>query len=358
MRARALTLALSLLALALLTAAPAGAVYEPLASGQTKLSFEKSFLAALKSEGIALAAVAPAQLQANTVSFPIASGKLDPRTENGTLQHEGALLFQAQGKSIPLKDLQLKTTQKRSPLSAKVGGSQLKIATARGLGASRAGFGEQISVSGLTLSAKLATRLAKKLGARGVFAAGMALGRSASRANPETIAIQQKNKAELTLAPSFQAKLDSLFVALNPVFPVEHPGPFTLPLAAGQIAPDATTGTIETEGALEFLQLGGGQVFWREAWIDLGARTFAPEAELLPSPPYAGKLERASVASLLPTSSVANAKARSVAVAGTLLLDAATAAAFNEVFAKPLGKSGVFVAGEAVGGLGFTAVGQ
>jgi hypothetical protein len=355
---RALAIALLALTAAALGAAPAGAVYEPLGSGQTKLVFDSSFLAALKSKGITLQARAPARLKGNAVSFPLTTGKLDPTNGRGVLEHEGALLFKAAGKSLPLKGLQLKTTQKGAPLSAKVGGSQLKIATAKGLEVSRAGFGDLVAVSGLRLSAKLATRLAKKLGERELFEAGMALGKSASKANPETIAIAQKNKAELTLAPGFQAKLDSLFVALNPVFPAEHPGPFTLPLLAGQIAPSAAQGTLETQGALEFVQLGGGQLTWREAWLDLAAKTFAPETEIGGSGPMAGKQDRASVASFAPSSTAANARARSVALAGTLYLEAGTASAFNELFAKPLGKDGVFVAGEAVGGLSLVAVGQ
>lgn len=353
-----MALALALSACALLHTAPAKAVYEPLASGQTKLRLDKSFLAALKREGITLTARAPARLKGGTATFPIAGGKLDPTSENGTLEHEGALLFKAHKQSIPLKGLQLKTTQKRSPLSAKVGGSQLKIATAKDLQASRSGFGEQISVSGLALSAKLATRLAKKLGARGLFEPGMALGRTATKANPETLAVAEKNRAELSFAPGFAAKLSELFVAVTPIFPAEHPGSFTLPLFGGTIAPDATQGTIQTQGSLEFLQLGGGQVFWREPWLDLATKAFAPEAEILPSPPYAGKQERASAAALAPTAATPNAKARSVSVAGALYLDAATAATFNEVFAKPLGKSGVFVAGEALGAISFIAQGQ
>ena len=355
---RALSIAIAFVALGASLAPGAQAVYEPLASGQTKLILDPSFLAALKSEGVALKAIAPAKLQGNTVSFPITAGKLDPTTESGTLEHEGTLVFRAGKSSVPLKDLQLKTTQRHSPLAAKVGGSQLKLASAKTLEVSRAGFGEQVVVSGLSLSSTLATRLAKKLDRRGLFAAGMAFGRSASKANPEVIAIQQKGRAELTLAPGFQAKLDSLFIALNPVFPAEHPGAFTLPLYGGMIAPDANQGTIETQGALEFLQLGGGQVFWREGWLDLAAKTFAPEAELLPSPPYAGKQDRGSVAAFALTSTTANAKARTVSVSGSLTLDPGTATTFNQVFAKPLGKESVFSAGEAIGSVSFTPQGQ
>jgi hypothetical protein len=349
-----------LVALGVLAAAvaPARAVYEPLSSGSTKLLLDKSFLAALKSEGVTLHAKPPARLRGSTVSFPVIGGKLDPTTGRGDVEHDGALVFTAGKRSIPLKALQLKTTRKSSPLAAKVGGSQLKLATAASLRFARTGFVSSISVSSLALSAKLATRLAKKLDRRGLFEAGMPLGRTTTRVDPETIAIEQRGNAELTLAPGFQANLNSLFVAVNPVFPAEHPGPFTLPLFAGTISAAANQGTIETQGALEFLQLGGGQIFWRQPWIDLAAATFSPETEILPSPPYAGLGERAPTASFLATSSKAGAKARSVSVAGALQLDATTANTFNEVFAKPLGKDGVFAWGEEIGSISFTALGQ
>lgn len=355
--AAALIAALALLA----PAAPAGAAYDPLGSGATKLTFERSFLALLKQNGVKLSAVAPAKLSGGTVSFPVGGGKFDPTSANGTVEHEGALVFKAGGRSVPLKALQLKTTQRRSPLSAKVGGSQLKLFTAQRLSTSRLGFGEKIETRELALSAKLATRLAKKLRLRGVIQEGLPVGSSLTKAQPETVDVLGRNKASLTFAPGFAAKLASLFVAVNPIFPAEHPGAeFTLPIFGGTIAPNAAIGTVETSGSLEFLQLGAGQVFWAESWLDLAAHTASPEVNVQPSPPYAGKLGRAPVAAFALTApAVADAKARTVAVSGAALtLDAQTATTFNEAFAKPQGKSGVFLAGEALGSVSFLAQGQ
>ena len=87
--------------------------------------------------------------------------------------------------------------------------------------------------------------------------------------------------------------MDSLFVSITPIFPAEHPGPFTFPVAAGgSIAPDGLEGTFRTAGALEFLQLGAGQVFQNELWLDLGIRTDSAEVEVLPTPAFPGKLGR------------------------------------------------------------------
>jgi hypothetical protein len=346
---------------ALAIAAPlAGAAYDPLASGATRLTFDKSFLALLKENGVKLSAVAPARFSAGAASFPVSGGKFDPTTSEGTVEHEGALLFSKGARKIPLKDLQLKTTSKHSPLSVKVGGGQLKLAAARSLKVSRRGFGEEVRVSSLSLSAKVAGRLAKKLGLRGVFKEGEPLTSSLTRANSTTITVLPKGRATLSLDPGIVAKLNSLFVAANPIFPAEHQGPvFTLPIAGGTIAPGGTEGTIETAGSLEFLQLGGGQVFWHEPALDLAARVLGAEADTEPSPPYPGKAGRVGLAALIPTAPVvANAGARTVAVSGALTLDSATATAFNEVFAKPQGKDNVFAAGEALGTLSFTAEGQ
>jgi hypothetical protein len=354
------TLAAGLLAL-LLLAPGAQATYEPLGSGATRLSLDKGFLALLKQNQVKLSAVAPAKLKGGVVSFPVSSGKFDPTNARGTVEHEGALLFKAPKGSIPLKSLQLKTTQRRSPFSVKAGGGQLKLATAQSLAVSRQGFGSKVRVQKLTLSAKVATRLAKKLRLKGVFAAGQALGSATTVANPQTIAVLPKGRASFVLAPGIAAKLESLFVALNPIFPAERPAPgsFTLPIAGGTIAPDGSLGTIATQGSLEALQLGGGQVFWAEPLLDLGARSFSAEADAEPSPPYAGKVGRVAIAALLGASVSADPKQRTVSVTGaSLSLDAATAQTFNEVFAKPQGRDGVFVAGEGLGALSFVAVGE
>ncbi len=358
-KAAALLGALALL-LTLAAAAPlAQATYEPLGSGQTRLTLDRSFLGLLKQNGVKLSAVSPAKLEGATVSFPISGGKLDPTSARGTIEHGGALLFKAGKRSIPIKAPQLKTTQRSSPFSAKVGGSQLKLAAAQSLNVTRAGFASKVRVTDLTLSAKLATRLAKKLRLRGVIEAGQPFGSALTKADPETIALLPKGKLTFVLDPAIRAKLASLFVALNPIFPAERPADFTLPIAGGTIAPDGTLGTIAAEGALELLQLGGGQLFWREPWLDLESRSLSAEAEVLPSPPYGGKVGRVGVAGLGAASVSANPKARSVTVSGaSLALNPETAASFEELFARPQDRSGVFVAGEALGSVSFVGWGE
>lgn len=348
---------------ALLLLAPAGAQadYDPLDSGTTKLSLDKGFLALMARNGVKLSADPPARISGGIVSFPVSGGKFDPRAARGTVEHEGALRFTHEGRSLPIRALRVKTTQRRSPISAKAGGGQLKLGAARSMVVSRRGFADRIKVSGLTLSAKVATRLAKKLRARGLFKEGLALGSAVTTANPQTIAVLPRGKASLALDPEFLAKLSALFVAVNPIFPAEHPGAdFTLPIFGGTIAPDGSLGTIETQGSLEMLQLGGGQLFWGESRLELATHFLSPEVEVQPSPPYGGKLGPLPVAALaLAGPALANPRARTIAVNGAALtLEASTAATLNEIFAKPQGKDGVFAAGEPLGSVSFTAQGQ
>jgi hypothetical protein len=338
-------------------AASSRAAYDPLGSGTTKLSLDRSFLASMKKSGVSLVAVAPARIKGGTVSFPVGGGKFDPLSAKGTVEHEGALVFRRGSHEVPLRALQLKTTSRRSPFSVKAGGSQLKLATVESTAVSRIGFGNKVKVSSLAMSAKLATRLGKKLHLRHVFEEGLALGDAVTHANPETVTVLPKGAVTLTLAPTLVDKLNALFVAVNPIFPAEHSGPvFTLPVFGGAIAPDASQGVIETEGAIEALQLGGGQIFWRGPWVDLTSGTFEVEAGSESRP---GQFDRIPVASLaFAGSPVADPKLRTVGVSGNLALDAATATSFNEAFARPQGKSDVFSAGEALGSLAFTAHGQ
>jgi hypothetical protein len=147
-------------------------------------------------------------------------------------------------------------------------------------------------------------------------------------------------------------------VSLNPVFPAEHEGAaFSFPIIrGGQIAPDASQGTLRTGGEVELLQLGGGQVLWHEPWLDLGARQLTVEPNVLPSPPFAGKGLRAPIASLGQGAVSADPAKRTISLQGVpLTLEAGAAKALNEALDQ--GKE-AFKAGEGLGVVGFSAVGQ
>ena len=265
--------------LATLIFAPlAQATYDPLGKGTTRLVLDKSFTAFLKRDGVALSTTSPGQLKAGAIVLPVSGGLIDPTTGKGTIEQEGALVFGGR-KRLPLRNLVLET--KHSPLIAKVGGSQLKVATSSKLASKREGFGTEFSARQLKLTAKVAERLNKKLRPPHPFEAGQPLGSVVSKTEPLTTTILAQNKTMLALDAGLLPKLEALHVSINPISPAElTPGPlFTLPIVSksatveSAIAPDAQTGILQTGGSIELLQLHAGQIFWHDLSFDLGAKS-------------------------------------------------------------------------------------
>jgi hypothetical protein len=328
-----------------------------LGSGQAKLSLDPAFASFLEQNGIELRASAPAKRKGTAITLPVTGGQLDPTVGKGEAVLEGSLTFQAKARKVPLRAIRVKST--KEPLIAKVGGSQLKLTTAKRTSAQRAGFGSKLTSTRLTLTSKLITRLNKKLRLKTPFKAGQSLGTLTTDAQPSLVTIEEKGTATISLDPAFLAKLDSRFVSLNPVAPAQRFGTqATFPIAVGgAIAPDGSQGTLRTAGDLEFLQLGAGQVFWHELWLDLGANSDTAEVDVEPTPTFPGKLGRVGVLDYSPTAVSSDPKKRSISVANApLKLSAGAAATFNQAFAQ--GQEPVFVGGEAVGALSFGAVGE
>jgi len=151
--------------------------------------------------------------------------------------------------------------------------------------------------------------------------------------------------------------MDSLFVSINPIFPAEHPGAFSFPIVLnGSLAPDGSQGTLRTGGALEFLQLGAGQVFQNEFWLDMGTRSDSAEADVEPIPAFPGKLGRVGAYDLGPSAQISSdPNTRTITATGPLTLSVSTAKTFDEAFSP--GKA-TFNAGEPLGTLSFAAVAQ
>lgn len=344
---------------ALASASEARAAYEEVGSGATRISLDKGFVALLKGNDVRLAAQSPATLTGRVLRFPVSGGKVDPTTGEGTVEHEGALVLRAGARRIPIRFLQLKTTRRHAPFAAKLGGGQLKLASATQVSFSRQGFAGKVTVSGLRMSQQVATRLERKLHLRGAIPEAQPIGSAVTVADPATIFLQGRGAVALSLDPAIVDKLRSLFVAINPIFPAEHVGPpFSFPILGGTIAPDASLGTVEADGSIELLQLGGGQVFIHLPRLEMGTSFATAELDVEPSPPYAGKVDRTPFAtmSLAGAARSASAAARTVGVEnGILALTTTTADAFNQAFAE--GKP-VFGTGEVLGTIGFTAFGQ
>jgi hypothetical protein len=333
------------------------AAYDPIESGTTKLTLDKGLLSFLKKQGVTLTAKAPAKRQGRTLVLPVSGGKEDPVAGKGEVTHEGQIVFAKGNRKVPMRDIELKA--KKTPLFAKVGGSQLKLVSAKTVTSAREGFGQGFRAKGLELTAKVATRLNKKLRTGKAFVEGLAIGSLKSSTQPQRVAILEQGQGTITPDPAILAKFKALFVSLNPIAPAElAPGPLLkFPIAlGGQISPDAAEGSLRLGGAIELLQLGAGQVFHKEYWLDLGARSASAEVDIEPTPAFPGKLGRIGVFDLGVGSVSSDPKTRTITLSNApLTLTAATAQSFNEAFAQ--GKA-VFAPGEAFGVVGFGAVGQ
>lgn len=333
------------------------AAYDPIGGGTTKLSLDKAFLSSLKKQGVKVGVKAPAKLKGNAITLPVSGGKEDPTTGKGEVTHEGAIVFQKGNRKVPLRAIELKA--KKTPLFAKVGGSQLKVASTKKLTAKRAGFGSSYRATGLALTEKVAIRLNKKLRTKDFFHEGQPIGSLVSQPQAQRVAILAQGQGTLVPDPAFLTKLKALFVSLNPIAPAElAPGPILkFPIAVGgQVAPDASAGTLRLGGAIELLQLGAGQVFHQEYWLDLGAKSTSAEVDVEPTPAFPGKLGRIGTFDLGAGVVSSDPTARTISVANApLTLQASTAQTFNEAFA---GGKAMFGAGEAFGVVSFSAVGQ
>ncbi len=345
---------------ALLLAVPAAqAKYDPIAGGTTKLVLDKHFLHSLKKVGVKVTAKSSAKRKGSTLVLPVIGGKSDPTIKKAEIEQDGTVIFQAGKRKVPLRKIELKA--KHTPLFAKVGGSQLKVATSKTTKVTRAGFATAFNAKGLKLTKKVATRLNKKLRTKDFFKEGQLIGKIKSQALPARVTILPEGQGTLTPDAAILAKFKSLFVSLNPISPAElAPGPvFHFPIAlGGQIAPDATSGTLRLGGAIELLQLGAGQVFQKEFWLDLAGLDTSSEVDVEPTPAFPGKLGRIGTYAIgMAGAAVASdPNSRTISVSNaTLTLDAQTAQTFNEAFAA--GKA-TFAPGELFGTVSFAAVAQ
>ena len=341
----------------LLVAAPvAGAGYDPVGGGVTRLVLDKRFAGFLARAGVRVVPKAGAAKHGRTLVLPVSGGEVDPTIGRGEVEQGGAIVFSSPRRRLPVRKLVVKTTH--APIVAKVGGSQLKLATSTATASKRRGFGTVFSAAKLKLTAKVATRLDKKLRPRAQFAAGQLIGTLTTSAQPRLTSIVPTGRATLVFDQAFVAKLDRHFVSLNPIFPAEHVGPtFTLPIIAeGTLAPDASSGTLRTGGAIEFLQLGAGQLFWHELWFDLDLHSALAEVDVEPTPAFPGKLGQVPALVLGGGTVASEPAARTIGLSGaSLSLPQSTADVLNSAFAE--GKDD-FKAGELLGTISFVAQGQ
>jgi hypothetical protein len=345
-------------ALVMMLAAQAQASYNPVGNGSTAITFSSAFSKSLAQNQVKVQVHAGAKKAGRSIVLPAAAGEVDPRLGTGTVESSGTIVFVAGKRRVPFRDIVFKA--KRAPLYAKVAGNQLKIASGARLASERSGFGVDFEVANLRLTSKVATRLNKKLRLGKALTAGLPLGRITVKTSPATVHLREEGRLSLAVDPAFFAKLDKLFVSLNPIAPTELTAGPVLSFPVGPestLAPDGHAGTVKLGGSVELLQLGTAQVFWREVWLEAGAGALLAEVDAEPSPPYAGKQAQGGLLAL-PSGGTFDSEpaVRTIGLTGqSAVLTEASAATLNAAFAKGEPR---FAGGESVGTLSMSVTAE
>ena len=364
---------------ALLALAPfASAASDPLASGTTTLTLNKSLFKKLKKSGVKLIKVSPATLKVRTLALPVLGGSLDPTNGQGAVEQSGGIKFKHGKKSAVVKELVLETTT--GSLNAKVAGKKMKLASLSGVSSARNGFGANVTIGSSKLTGKAAKQLNKKLGFTGKqkkkapFKGGKGLGSALSETQPKTVTVLPGGEASLLTNKETVLKFIGLGVNLEVVPPAKEelalPPTYFFPINGGTIAPNATSGVVQTVGGVKLTQEPFPTIVTTMTlngiFVDLGAKTATVEVIIETNAPGVtspGNVGRSSIAdlNLVGATITSNPSTHTVSVANaTATLQAVTAEVLNSTFApeEPPGSKKhleVFKPGDGLGTFSFTA---
>jgi hypothetical protein len=351
----AIALVAMFVGLVLAPAAPAAS--DPIASGTTTLTLNKGLVKKLKKNGVKILKVSPATLKNRTSTLPVTGGSLDPTTGAGTINHSGGIKFKRGQKTAALTNLVVDTTT--SALTGKVANKSMKIASVSGVTLTRNGFGANVAIAKMKLTSKAAKRLNSKLApskkksnkssasasakkpVTNLFKGGQVLGSSASTEQPKTVTILPTNNATLdgnvaTLG-KFATKGVNPFTGITAIAPAVKPTPtsFNFPISGGALAPDLSSGTLNTSGGVQITKPAGATMQLTNIGVDFATKVALTNLTILPSPPGPGDVGRASIADLVMSGAavVIDPTTRTFTITGAVAnIQAVAAATLNATF--------------------------
>jgi len=365
---------------ALLALAPfASAASDPLASGTTTVTLSKNMFKKLKKSGTKLIKVSPGTVKARNVALPVSGGSLDPTNGQGTIEQSGGIKFKHGKKSAVVKALVFETAS--SSLKANVAGKKMKFASLSGVSSARNGFGANVTFGTLKLTGSAAKQLNKKLGFTGKqkkkapFKGGKGIGSALSETQPKTVTVLATNNATLETSLATVGKLVAANVLeiepIEPAVPIAAlPPTFAFPISGGTIAPDASSGIVQTSGGLKLIQTlvpGETTMTLNAIYVDLGAKTATVEVTIASTFSEEinklGNTGRSSIADISLTGATikSDPSARTVSVENaSASLQEITAEVLNNVFVKPFEAieeepAEPFAKGDPLGTFSFTA---
>jgi hypothetical protein len=356
---------------ALVFAPAASAARDPIASGTTDLHLKKGFLRKLSNAGITVTGIRGGQTTGTKIGLTARGGMLDPTDATGHLEPRGGFKLSLGNRGVPIYGLSVNTV--KGSVYATVAKAHMQLATFPYKTVTREGFGANFKSGQLVLTEKATRRISNRLGLRGNkrLRGGRVLSNLYVTAHPRTVNLLAVGDAVLTpnaaTLAKFAAKGVDLKTGIVPIAPATASTPTTLrfPIAGGIVAPDASSGTLQTAGGIQVTKKSttlSPQVRLNNIEVDFGAKSATVELEILPTPPFPGGAGRASIVDLtLPSGSVgADPGARQITISGAeAKLQAVAAQTLNNVFNQPAPEpppSTNFVVGDPFGT--FTLVAQ
>ncbi|MCW2979601.1 MAG: hypothetical protein JWO14_1328 [Solirubrobacterales bacterium] len=336
--------ATALIAMLAIASVASAATPNPISSGTTTLTINAKLLKSAKQAGIKITAVKPAKIKGSKATFAVTGGEIEATTGAGTITHSGGLKIVWGKKSVTLKSFTVSTSGKS--LSAKIGGKTVKVASLAGVSATRLGFGNGITAKKVKLTSAGANALNKKLTpaptktkvkkngktitktvkVKPPFKANALLGSSNTEVEVGTDNVLAKETMVFNGDATLLGKLKDVGVELQTISPTTASGTtFTSPIAGGTIAPNGSTGAVNSSGGLKLVQnLKQGpstSITLANIGVDLAAKTAGVEvigesnAESEGKKPLnVGNLGRSSIADLTITSTNPSPATRTVGV--------------------------------------------
>jgi hypothetical protein len=359
---------------ALLAFVPAAsAARDPISGGTTDLHLKKGFLKKLTNLGVGVAGISTGQVGGAKISLPVAEGMLDPTNAQGHITSPGGFQLVKGARSVPITAVELNTL--RGALYASVAHTRMQFATLSPLTTGREGFGARIKAGQMTLTQKAATRISNQLGLQGSRRIdAQVMSNEFSLTVPSTVTILGQGEATLEGATAafkkFAEKGVQLPQGINPIAPAKSPKAttFTFPITGGIVSPEATSGSVTTNGGIEILKKGktlSPLMKITNVNVEFTQKTGTVEIEITPNPPFPGATGRSSIVELVfPKSAITtNPTTRQITVKGAeAKLQAVAAATLNQVFnqgdEKAPPASSEFAGGEQFGTFSMTLQAQ
>jgi endonuclease/exonuclease/phosphatase family metal-dependent hydrolase len=168
------------LALLMIFASVAAGASEPMAGGTTSLTLKKGFAKKLGANDVKLQRSGSGKIAGNTVQLDVSGGAVDAAAGQGTIQHVGGFKLKRGKSKISITKLEVDLAARA--VSAKVGGTGMKLGSLTGLSVSQQGSAVDVGAVSLKLTGKAAKAVNRKLNLDGTFKAGNSMSNVSSRA--------------------------------------------------------------------------------------------------------------------------------------------------------------------------------